>query len=126
MNSEQSLLRNTTVVRTKDKATLSEEISATILIEPLPTQTASTQNDKKLEPLKISQGISIPKQVTAPCKTPRKPQESLQQPDPAQVNEHTNVQNKDIVIDGSDTLEQERQVIQNKKLWTQIPPPMQQ
>ncbi|CAG8794558.1 14720_t:CDS:2, partial [Gigaspora margarita] len=33
------------------------------------------------------------------------------QPDPAQINKHTNEQNKDIVMDGSDTLEQERQAL---------------
>ncbi|CAG8476562.1 32109_t:CDS:2 [Gigaspora margarita] len=42
----------------KVKATLSEETSATTLIELLPTQTASTQNDEKL---KIPQDTSIPK-----------------------------------------------------------------
>ncbi|CAG8849661.1 40362_t:CDS:2, partial [Gigaspora margarita] len=86
----------------KVKATLSEEISATIPIESLPMQTASTQNDEKLKPPKILQGTFIPK---------KKPQKSLQQPDLAQVNEHTNEQNKDVVMDGSDTLEQERQAL---------------
>ncbi|CAG8762854.1 30726_t:CDS:2 [Gigaspora margarita] len=83
------------ILQKKVKATLLEETSATTPTEPLPTQTASTQNDEKLELPKISQGISIPKQ---------KSQESLQQPDSTQVNEHTNEQNKDIVIDKKDDM----------------------
>ncbi|CAG8643564.1 8750_t:CDS:2 [Gigaspora margarita] len=74
-------------------------------LDDLPT---STQNVKKLKLPKIPQGTSIPKQVTAPCKDP---QESLQKPDLAQVNEHTNEQNKDVVMDRSNTLEQERQAL---------------
>ncbi|CAG8808748.1 13030_t:CDS:1 [Gigaspora margarita] len=48
----------------------------------------------------------------------KKPQESLQQPDPAQVNQYTNEQNKDIVIDRSDKLEQKRQaLLANKSIF---------
>ncbi|CAG8678539.1 21847_t:CDS:2 [Gigaspora margarita] len=114
----------------KVKATLSKKISTTTPIELLSTQTASIQNDEKLEPPKILQGTSIPKQVTVLYKDPQstdlsdikfsydnlyivkthmpdpneKPQELLQQPDPAQVNKHTNEQNKDIAMDGKDDM----------------------
>ncbi|CAG8833801.1 20430_t:CDS:2, partial [Gigaspora margarita] len=100
----------------KVKATLLEEISTATPIELLPTQTALAQNDKKLEPLKILQDTSIPKKGTdlpdikfshnnpyiVKMHMPdpnKKPQELLQQPDPAQVNEYTNKQNKNVAMD---------------------------
>ncbi|CAG8817403.1 38899_t:CDS:2, partial [Gigaspora margarita] len=65
------------------------EIPTATPTKSLPAQIFSTQNDEKLKPPKILQGTSIPKQV----------------------KQCTNKQNKDIVIDGNNILEQERQAL---------------
>ncbi|CAG8795245.1 27895_t:CDS:2, partial [Gigaspora margarita] len=83
----------------KVKTTLSEEILATTPIEPLLTQIAPMQNNEKLEPQKSHKAHSYQKKQLHYAKTLRKPQESLQQPDLAQDNQHTNEQNMNIVID---------------------------